>query len=388
MAHDFDTPIERQDTDCVKWSVYERDVIPMWVADMDFSAPAPVLEALHQRIDHGVFGYQMDCPSLREVLVDRLQTRHGIQATSEELLFTPGIVSALNIVCRTFGEPGDGVLVNTPIYPPFLSAPRVGDKVVQTAPLAETHDGSCLRYEIDFDALEAAVTPRTKIFLFCNPHNPVGRVYTRMELERIADFVLRHDLILCSDEIHCDLLHPGSRHISIASLSPEIAERTITLSAPSKTFNIPGLGLGFAVIENPEFMRKLRSAIYENAAFVNTLAYTAAEAAYRDGQAWLDALLVYLTENRDLLVDFMREHLPQIPLTKPEGTYLAWLDCRALNTEESPYRFFLNHARIAFNDGASFGEDGKGFVRLNYGCTRSTLVDALDRMREAVQAVS
>ena len=388
MAHDFDTLIDRQDTDCVKWSIYERDVIPMWVADMDFSAPAPVLEALHQRIDHGVFGYQMDCPSLREVLVDRLQTRHGIQATSEELLFTPGIVSALNIICRTFGEPGDGVLVNTPIYPPFLSAPKVGDKVVQTVPLAEARDGSCLRYEIDFDALEAAVTPRTKIFLFCNPHNPVGRVYTRVELERIADFVLRHDLILFSDEIHCDLLHPGSQHISIASLSTEIAERTITLSAPSKTFNIPGLGLGFAVIENPEFMRKMRSAIYENAAFVNTLAYTAAEAAYRDGQAWLDGLLAYLTENRDLMVDFMHEHLPQIPLTKPEGTYLAWLDCRSLNTEESPYTFFLNHARIAFNDGAAFGEDGQGFVRLNYGCTRSTLVDALERMREAVNAIS
>ena len=388
MAHDFNTPIERLDTDCVKWSVYERDVIPMWVADMDFSAPAPVLDALHKRIDHGVFGYQIDCPSLREVLVDRLQTRHGIQATSEELLFTPGIVSALNIVCRTFGEPGDGVLVNTPIYPPFLSAPKVGDKVVQIAPLAETRDGSCLRYEIDFDALEAAVTPRTKIFLFCNPHNPVGRVYTRVELERIADFVLRHDLILCSDEIHCDLLHPGSQHVSIASLSQEIAERTITLSAPSKTFNIPGLGLGFAVIENPEFMRMMRSAIYENAAVVNRLAYTAAEAAYRDGQAWLDALLVYLTENRDLMVDFMHEHLPQIPLTKPEGTYLAWLDCRALNTDESPYQFFLKHARIAFNDGEAFGEDGKGFVRLNYGCTRSTLVDALERMREAVNRLS
>src|SRR5579871_6689672 len=317
MAANLNTFIDRRHQfDCAKWTMYPEEVIPLWVADMDFLSPEPVIRALHERVDHGIFGYQNDSPALREVLIERLKTRHHMTVASEEITFLPGLVFGLNTVSRATGKPGSAVLMNTPIYPPFLSAPKNNDLIVQTAPLASSVSDGILRYELDFDALEATVTPETRLFLLCNPHNPIGRVYSRAELEKIAEFVLRHNLILCADEIHCDLVYGGSQHISIASLSPEIADHTVTLLAPSKTFNLPGFGLGFAVIQNKELRDSITETLHKIGSGVNALAYTAAEAAYRDGQPWLDQVLGYLKENRDALVDFVRETMPDLPITQ------------------------------------------------------------------------
>lgn len=382
--YNFDEAIDRRSPLSVKWSMYGADVLPLWVADMDFRAPDEVIAAIKTRADHGIFGYQFDAPGLREVLAARYCDRYNLKITGDSILFLPGIVTGLNLVTKAFHHPGEGVLMLTPIYPPFLSAPVNSGKVVQSAALAVTREGQRLRYEIDFDRLEAAITPDTRMFLLCNPHNPVGRVYTRAELEQLADFCLRHHLLIVADEIHCDLLHPGAEHIAIASLSPEVSARTITLSAPSKAFNIPGLACAFAVIEDPALLRTFRETAYQSGAFVNTVGYAAAEAAYRYGQTWLDELLAYLTINRDTLVRFIEERLPNVRVTVPEGTYLAWLDCRDLNLPTSAYQYFLREAKVAFNAGETFGAGGEGFVRLNYGCTRQTLLDALDRMHESL----
>lgn len=386
MTADFNAYIERRRYDCDKWSLYPEEVIPLWVADMDFRSPQPVIRALHERVEHGVFGYQSDCPELRDLIVERLKAHHSLDASPEHLLFLPGIVFGINAVARATGEPDSGVLVQTPAYPPFLSAPRNSDRQLQTAPLAYTVRDGILHYEIDFDALEAAVTPQTRLFIFCNPHNPVGRVYTRTELEGIAEFCLRHDLILCSDEIHCDLVYDDHHHTSIATLSPEIADRTVSLLAPSKTFNIPGLGLGFAVIENTALRERVRSAVHRVGSHPNALSYSAAQAAYTDGQAWLADALVYLKANRDLVVSFFRERFPQLPITQPEGTYLAWIDCRALDLQPDPYTFFLDNAKVAFSDGKHFAEPG--FVRINYATTRDNLAEALDRVAGALEGLT
>ncbi|MBK8029280.1 MAG: putative C-S lyase [Chloroflexi bacterium] len=384
MVYNFDEHIERRDPVSVKWAMYPDDVLPLWVADMDFRSPPEVIAALQQRAAHGVFGYHFDAPGLREVLVERYRTRHGLNVTGDQFVFTPGIVATLNLITRTFHHPGEGVLVQTPIYPPFLTAPKNGGKQLQTAEMAVTVEGQRLRYEIDFDRFEAAITPETRMFILCNPYNPVGRVYTRAELEKLAEICLRHNLLVIADEIHCDLLHPGAQHISFASLSPEVAAHTITLSAPSKTFNIPGLACSFAVIENPALLRTFRDTAGAVGLHPNTFGYVGAEAAYRYGQPWLDELHAYLTINRDTLVQFVEERLPQIKVTVPEGTYLAWLDCRDLNLPESPYKYFLEHAKVAFSGGEAFGKAGEGFVRLNYGCTRATLLDALNRVHESL----
>ncbi len=377
------TSIDRRDSRSIKWTMYAPDVLPLWVADMDFRACETVVNALHERIDHGVFGYQGNSPELRAVLVERLARRHNMTVTPEQILFLPGLVLALNLAVLSFTQPGDAVLTLTPVYPPFLNAPKHGRDLI-TVPLAVATDGSRLHYTIDFDALEAAVTPRTRLFLLCNPHNPVGRVFTRAELEQIADFCQRHDLIIVSDEIHCDLLlEPDAHHISIAALAPEVAQRTVTLLSPSKTFNIPGLGLGFAVFHNADLLTQLQMASYNLGAFVNTMGYAAALAAYTQADAWLASTLDYLRENRDFVSAYAAEHLPGFPITHPEGTYLAWLDCRTLEVD-APATFLLEQARVAVNEGATFGAGGEGFVRINFACPRETLTAALDQMRAAI----
>ncbi len=381
----FDVVIDRGQTDSVKWNMYGEGVLPLWVADMDFQAPQPVIDALKARVEQGVYGYQGFAPALRQLLVERLKTRHNMDVQENQIVFTPGLVFALNVTVRMVGNEGDGVMLNTPIYPPFLSSIQNQGKTLVGVELKATVDAeNIMRYELDFDALEAAITPQTKLFMFCNPHNPIGRVYTREELEKLAAFIIKHDLILVTDEIHCDLLAKGQTHISIASLSSEIADRTITLLAPSKTFNIPGLGLGFVVIQNEDLRKKFQKYSEQSGGFVNLFGYTGALAAYRDSQPWLDDLLVYLEDNRDLLVDYVSEHFPECTITKPEGTYLAWMDCRPLNLPDVPYQFFLKEAKVACNDGITFGQGGEGFIRINYGCSRSTLLEALERMREAL----
>ena len=381
MVYNFDQIIDRRHSNSSKWGRYDEDVLPLWVADMDFVSPEPVIWALLERVNHGVFGYGMEPPELREVVVDRLERLYGWRVSPEALVLLPGVVTGFNLACRAVTSPGDGVLVQTPVYPPILRAYANAGLTRDEMELARQADG---RYIVDFDAFEAAITDRTCVFILCNPHNPVGRVFQRDELERMAEICLRHDIVICSDEIHCDLLFSGSRHLPIASLDPEIAERTITLLAPSKTYNIAGLKSSVAIVPNAKHRKKLNAAKMGLVPGVNVMGYTAALAAYRDGQSWLEQVLRYLEANRDFVLEYVETHLPGISTGKPEGTYLAWLDCRQSGIQGNPHEFFLQKARVALNDGKAFGRGGEGFVRLSFGCRRSTLVEALDRMKDAL----
>ena len=385
MSCDFDQIIDRRHTDSAKWRRYDEDILPLWVADMDFAVPEPVIRALEERVAHGIFGYGLSPDSLCEVIQEHLARLYGWRVETDEIFFLPGVVTGFNLACHAVGAPGDVVLVETPVYWPMLAAPGNNGRTCKVVPLVEEDE----RYEHDFDGFERAIldtdTGRTSLFLLCNPHNPVGRVFETTELERLAEICLRHGVVICSDEIHCDIVYQNHRHVPIASLAPEIGAQTITLFAPSKTFNVAGLSCSVGVIQNPDLRARLKQAGAGLVPHVNVLGYTAALAAYRDGQAWLDALLVYLQANRDYLLEYIATHMPGIKCKKPEGTFLAWLDCREADVPGNPHQFFLERARVALNDGARFGTGGEGFVRLNFGCPRATLTEALERMRTALE---
>jgi cystathionine beta-lyase len=383
-TYDFDQVIDRRRTDSNKWRKYGPDVLPLWVADMDFPAPAPVVAALRARVDQGTFGYAVEDPELHEVLADRMAKRYGWRVSPESIVAIPGVIPGFNVAGRATLAPGDGVLMQLPVYPPILRCPENLGATRDEALLARRPDGG---YEVDPDALERAIHPRTRMLLLCNPHNPVGRVLTRAELSRIAEISLRHGLAICADEIHCELTFNGYQHVPIASLSPEVEARTITLMAPSKTFNLPALKASVAIIPNAALRARFVAAQADLVRAVNVLGYTAMLAAYRDAQPWLDDLLRYLEGNRDFLVRYVREQLPGVSMAVPEGTYLGWLDCREARLPgDDAFTFFLEGARVAFNDGAAFGAPGRGFIRLNFGCPRATLTEALERMRAALTA--
>ncbi|MEN6334467.1 MAG: PatB family C-S lyase [Phycisphaerales bacterium] len=370
---DFDRIVDRHNTDSLKWDKYEgKDVIPMWVADMDFQAPRPILDALHARVEHGVFGYGVPPEELVRVVVDRMARQYGWTIQPSWIVWMPGVVSAINVVCRACG---DEVLTFAPIYPPFLSAPPSARQSVKTIPLAREAG----RYVMDCDRFEREIGDRSRLFLLCNPHNPVGRRFDRSELHRITEICLAHDVTICSDEIHCDLVLDGP-HTPTASLSPEISARTITLMAPSMTFNIPGLSCSFAIIENAELRAKFNKAQHGIVPGVNVLGYTACLAAFRDCEPWRRALIEYLRGNEQIVHKMVNEEMPGLSMDHVEATYLAWIDTRPLNLPH-PGRFF-EHAGVGLSDGKHF--EGEGFVRLNFGCPRSTLLAGLERMKRAV----
>ncbi len=381
MIHDFDERINRRRFESIKWHRYGEDVLPMWVADMDFPAPEPVIHALQERVEHGVFGYGKAPNDLRDVIVERLDKLYDWQVSPEDLIFLPGVVPGFNLTCHAVASPGEGVLIQTPIYRPILEAPANAELINEEMELTRQSDGT---YEIDFDLFENTISDRTRVFILCNPHNPVGRVFRRGELHRMADICLRQDIIICSDEIHCDLLLDDNVHTPIASLAPEVGQKAITLMAPSKTYNIAGLKCAVAIVENQELRRRLKATHKGLVSSVNVLGYTAALAAYRDGQPWLDEVLRYLEANRDLLLNYVDRELPGITMGEPEGTYLAWLNCHQAAVPSNPYAFFLKQANVALVDGAVFGQGGERFVRLNFGCPRSTLIEALERMKQAL----
>ncbi len=375
---DFDTPIDRRGSASVKWDKYRgRDVIPLWVADMDFRSPPVVLEALQRRVEHGVFGYTHAPEELTPAILARLQADYRWQVEPEWLVWLPGLVTGLNVACRAVGEDGDQVLTPVPVYPPFLSAPRHSRRDLLTVPLGR-RDG---RWELDLERLEAAVTARTRLLLLCSPHNPVGRVFGREELAALADLCARHDLVICSDEIHADLvLDPDKAHVPTAALEPEVARRTITLMAPSKTFNTPGLGFSFAVVPDGALRGRFRAAMAGIVPQVNALGYTAALAAYRDGGPWQAALLAALRANRDSVEQAVAA-MPGLAMDHVEATYLAWIDTRPAGLED-PVQFF-EQAGVGLSDGRDFA--GPGFVRLNFGCPQATLREALGRMGQALE---
>ena len=383
MKYDFDRVIERQGTDSIKWKKFGDDIIPLWVADMDFVSAEPVIQALRRRVDHGIFGYGVPSDELRGVIRGRLSRLYHWRIEDDDMFFSPGLVAGLNVAYQAYAGPGDGVLVQPPVYFHFIKDPAWHGRIVNDPPLVEKGD----TYEIDFDLFEKSITPRTKLFVLCNPHNPAARVYTRNELERLAEICVRHRLIICSDEIHCDLLYPGYRHIPIATLSPEVAEQTVTLMAPSKTYNLAGLQCGFIIMKNRGLQEAWKRISFGIVPHVNIMGYVASLAAFKHGQEWLEQVLVYLKDNRDFLSQYVRENLPDVRMFKMEAMYLAWLDCRETGISGNPTEFFLREARVGLNDGTTFGTGGKGFVRLNFACPRGTLREALDRMAAALKKI-
>ncbi|UCD80647.1 MAG: PatB family C-S lyase [Desulfobacterales bacterium] len=374
---DFDTPVERAGTASLKWEKYKgRDIIPLWVADMDFRSPPAVIRALKKRVDYGVFGYTVAPDELKEVVTAMLESKYAWKVQPEWLVWLPGMVTGLNVACRAVGEDGDDVMTAVPVYPPFLTAPGHFRRSLIKVPLKEDNN----RWQFDFDRLEQSITDKTRLFILCNPHNPVGRVYKREELAALAAVCRKHDIVICSDEIHCDLiLDRKKRHIPTATLDPEVASRTITLMAPSKTYNLPGLGCAFAVISEKALRRKFKKAMAGIVPEVNAMGYTAARAAFEDCADWQAALLDYLRGNRDAVKRAVAR-MPHLSMAPVEATYLAWIDVREAGLK-NPSAFFED-AGVVLQDGIEF--DGAGFLRLNFGCPRSLLETALNRMAAAL----
>jgi len=382
MSYQFDNLIDRRCTESIKWNCYDADVLPLWVADMDFESPREVIAALRQRVDHGIFGYGQEVKGLREAVIDRLARLYCWQVAPEDLVFLPGVITGFNLACQALTRPEEAVLVQTPVYPPILSAPGNAGARRDEMELIRRSDGS---YEIDFNRFEQLLTVETRLFILCNPHNPVGRVFRRDELEQMAHRCLERGVIICSDEIHSDLVFSCHPHIPIASLSPEIANQTITLMAPSKTYNIAGLDCALAIIPNGELRHRFEAAFRGIVPHVGLIGYTACLAAYRYGDAWLAEVMAYLQGNRDFLSRMVLDCFPGLRMAPSEGTYLAWIDCRNAGIPGSPARFFLDKARVALNEGYTFGRGGEGFVRLNFACPRQTLIQALERMQGALE---
>ncbi len=384
MPFDFSHAPDRSKTNSIKWTHYPPDVLPLWVADMDFPAPPAINEALARAVTHGVHGYETPSKKLRETVATRMDKLYGWRVNPEWVISTPGVIAGFNAAAWAACEPGQGILTQQPVYPPFLGVHKNVGLALQNAPLREvTESEHILRYEIDFDHFELMFNTEaaTRIFLLCNPHNPTGRAFGRKELLKMAEICLSNKTIIVSDEIHSELTLPPTQHIPIASLSPEIEAQTITLIAPSKTFNIPGLYASFAIIADPTLRQKFRHVTERLCMHVASLGQVAAEAAFSGGcDAWLDELRLHLIGNRNFVVETVRQNLPGIRVTIPEATYLSWLDCRALHLEPNPYDFYLEKARVALTNGVDFGEGGQGFVRLNFGCPRSTLEEALNRI--------
>ncbi|MEW6673858.1 MAG: PatB family C-S lyase [Thermodesulfobacteriota bacterium] len=378
---DFDAPIERRGTASLKWDKYRgTDIIPMWLADMDFYSPPAVVAALQRRVAHGVFGYATAPEELVEAVCARLLERYQWDISPDWLVWLPGLVTGLNLACRAVGDDGDAVLTAVPVYPPFLTAPQYSRRNLVTVPLAQAGG----RWEFDFERLEQAITPRTKLFLLCNPHNPVGRSFSVAELETLTEICSRHRLVVCSDEIHCELiLDENCRHVPTAMVCSGPADQTMTLMAPSKTFNLPGLGFSFAVIPGKELRQRFQQAMAGIVPHVNALGYAAGTAAYRDCRDWHSALLDYLRLNRDTVEDAVGR-MPGLAMTHVEATYLAWLDARETGLED-PVGFF-EAAGVGLFDGKHFG--GPGYLRLNFGCPRSILDEGLSRMRRALLSLA
>lgn len=376
--NNFSQTIDRRGSDSLKWNRYAgRDVLPLWVADMDFAAPAAVLEAVQARVAHGVLGYCEPWPGLIDAVLAHLDGQYGWKIDPQWLLWLPGLVTGLNVACRAVDG---GVLTATPIYPPFLSAPRYSARPLATADLVEIEGG----WQWDWAAMAAAATPDTRLFLLCHPHNPVGRCWREDELRRLAELAERYDWIVCSDEIHCDLiLDRERRHQPFATLGPQAARRSITLMAPSKTFNVPGLGCAFAVIPDAALRHRFGEAMRGIVPHVNVLGLVACEAAFRYGEVWRQELLDVLRANRDR-VEASVASLPGLRMAHVEATYLAWIDARGLGLP-NPAAHFEAHG-LGLSDGREFGVPG--WVRLNFGCPAATLEEALARLDKACHTVS
>ena len=384
----FDQIVDRRNTQCVKWDgateVFgKEDLLPMWVADMDFCPPQAVVEAVKARAAHGIYGYEIKPASLHEAVLNWLKTRHNWVVDPSWLSYSPGVVSGLATAILALTEPGDRIVIQPPVYPPFFAVGDQNDRVIVENPLIEENG----RYTMNLTELEEIFRSGVKFFVLCSPHNPVGRVWTRSELLALAELFVKYEVTVLSDEIWSDLVFPGHKHTPLASLSPEIADRVITFMAPSKTFNLAGLYLSDVIIPNQELRDRFTNQMERTAqVHLNVFAPVAAEAAYREGQEWLGELLAYLTENVAFLKSELAKITPKIRVVQSEGTFVVWLDCRELDIPaEELNKFFVEKAGIALNDGAMFGSAGVGFQRMNIGCPRSVIKDAVERIAKALQ---
>jgi cystathionine beta-lyase len=379
MNFDFDTVIARKGTGCIK---YDRkpELDPFWVADMDFVSVPAILKALHDRVDHGVFGYPQAHAGIVDAIRGYLESRREVSLNEDHLIHLGGLVPALSLAARAFCGGGGELMTCTPVYPPFLGVHKDAGAKLLTVDHVFTNG----RWEFDWEKMEEAVSDATKIFLLCNPQNSLGRVFSAEEVTKLAEFCEAHDLVLVSDEIHCDLIfdEAATPHFSALELPESLAKRTITLLSPSKTWNIAGLGYAFAIIPDDSIRRKFNSAKGHTLAEINALSYYAAEAAYKEGEPWRLELVAYLKGNRDELVRFITEECEGLSIIAPEATYLAWIDARDLGVE-NPANFFEKEAGLFLSDGAFFG--WPGYVRFNFACPRSRMLEGLGKMKAAIE---
>ncbi|MCQ4086486.1 MalY/PatB family protein [Saccharibacillus sp. JS10] len=386
---DFHTQIDRLQSASEKWDGREKifgapDALPLWVADMDFAAPQEVLDALQQRVTHGVFGYTFRTPQYFEAVVNWMQTRHNWSIESEWITFTPGVVPALAFAVEAFTKPGDKIAIQTPVYPPFYNVVRENGRQLVMNPLRVSEQGD---YSMDFDDLESKLADDVKMLILCSPHNPVGNIWSREDLAKLADICLKHEVLVIADEIHADLIFEAQSHIPFAAVSDAARDNCIVCTAPSKTFNLAGLSVSNIIIPN----RKLRLTFERTVSkmhglgSISTLGATATEAAYRHGGEWLDELLVYVRGNMEYVQAQIQEYLPELSVKLPEATYLLWIDFRGLNMNAKDLMQFLLHkAGLALNDGTMFGIEGAGYMRMNVACSRSVIEQAMEQLKAAV----
>ena len=377
---DLNNVFQRLNTGSKKWSQYPEDVLPMWVADMDFPVATPIVQALKNRLEHPLLGYSVPQQALRETLVKHLADRYGWQIEAQDLVFLPGVEPGVNMALHALVSPSSAVLVQTPNYSPLLHAPANWKLPRIDLPFHVDAHGE---YPTDVAALERAL-PDHGALLLSNPHNPLGKVFERDELLAIGETCVRRDALIISDEIHADILFDGRRHIPIASLGPHIAKRTVTLMSASKAYNIAGLKTAFAVVQDEQLRKRFTHGRLGMVDSVNVLGMEATRAAYSEGGDWLKAVLAYLQANRDFLADAVRTRLPGVVMHLPQSTYLAWLDCSALGLDD-PQQFFLENAKVGLSAGAEFGDDCQQFVRLNFGCPRVLLEEGLARMERSLR---
>ena len=386
MAFNFDTVPSRQFPGILsKWTLYPKDVLPLWLADMDFPTAPQILDALQTQMQHGVLGYELPSRSLYEIIAQRMLKLYGWQVDPESIVYIAGVNNGYNIAARVLCSSKKGYLIQTPVYNECHDVAHKTDFRQRTAGLEKKVEGNRIQYEIDFDTFKRKVK-KTGMFLLCHPHNPIGKIYSPTELKRMAEICIENDVTIVSDEIHSELLLEGAKFTPLASLSPDIAQRTITLISASKAFNVPGLACAFAIIPN-ERLRQRFYAIAEGMSLeVSTPGLTAARVAFSGkADAWLKGLRRYLTENRDFLIKYLEKNLPEVRMTKPDATYLMWLDCSDLQLKSSPYEFFLQNAKVAFSNGANFGKGCEQFIRLNFGTTRKILTHGLERVRKSLR---
>ena len=396
MAYDFDKVIDRRGTSCSKWDAdpnktipgvdypVDRDVLPVWVADMDFEVAPEITEALAERVRHGIFGYTKVPDACYDAIIGWQERRHGWRIKREWITFTPGAVSAAHMAMQAYCQVGDTAIIQPPVYYPFYRTVHNNGGLLSCSCLRRS--GS--RYEMDFDDFERrAAEDRTTIFILCSPHNPVGRVWREEELERVGEICMRHGVRVFADELHCDIVMPGYRHVPFAGLNPEFAAHSITVISPSKTFNLAGLQATAAIIPDPEMRRRFENVKARNSlSDPNLFAITAMEAAYSRGDKWLDEVLAYIKGNYDFLVEYMGKKLPKVKVMPLEGTYLAWMDFSAMESEERALqKRMLTRGKVWLDEGWIFGEGGAGFERIVLACPRSILKEAVDRMARAFE---